>query len=308
MRAIAIGGYGGPDQLVETDLPGPPVAPDTVLVRVRAAGVNPVDAAIREGHLDGMFPVHFPLVPGWDAAGVVEAVGPAVTAFEVGDEVFGYVRRDDIQHGTYAELVPAPERTLADKPVRATWTEAGGLPLAGLTAYQALQAIRVGDGDTVLVHAAAGGVGHLAVQLARAFGAERVIGTASEANHDFVRSLGAEPVPYGEGLAERVRALAPEGVDAILDIFGGDGLAASVELLTDPERLASIADPVAVTDLGGVYIFVKPSAADLTVLAGLIDADRLTVHVAETFPLSRAADAHRRVAEGHGRGKLVLEI
>jgi NADPH:quinone reductase-like Zn-dependent oxidoreductase len=118
---------------------------------------------------------------------VVVAAGPAVTGFAVGDEVIGYVRRDDLQHGTYAELVPAPERTLADKPLRASWAQAAGLPLAGLTAYQALQLARTGAGDTVLVHGAAGGVGHLAVQLARALGADRVIGTAGPDNHDFVR-------------------------------------------------------------------------------------------------------------------------
>ncbi|WP_238455368.1 alcohol dehydrogenase catalytic domain-containing protein [Micromonospora sp. ATA51] len=159
MKAIAIDAHGSADQLALRDLPEPPVGPDTVLVRVRAAGVNPVDWKVREGHLAGAMPMHFPLVPGWDAAGVVAAVGPAVAGFAVGDEVVGYVRRDDVQYGTYAELVPAPERTLADKPVRASWAEAGGLPLAGLTAYQALQLARTGAGDTVLVHARRAGWG-----------------------------------------------------------------------------------------------------------------------------------------------------
>lgn len=308
MRAIAIHRYGGPELLVEQQLPDPPVGPDTVLVRVRTAGVNPVDWKIREGHLDGAFPTHFPLVPGWDLAGVVEAVGPAVVDFAEGDEVIGYARRDDIQHGTYAELVPVPERALADKPVRASWPAAGGLPLAGLTAYQALQAIRVGADDTVLVHGAAGGVGHLAVQLALALGVNRVIGTASEHNHDFVRSLGAEPVLYGDGLVDRVHALAPNGVDAAFDLFGGAALGASAQLLTDRERLASIADPVAVRELGGCYIFCRPAQGDLTVLADLVDAGRLTVHVERTFPLAEAAQAHRLVQEGHVRGKVVLEI
>jgi NADPH:quinone reductase-like Zn-dependent oxidoreductase len=308
VKAIAISQYGGPERLTPLQLPDPRVGPDTVLVRARAAGVNPVDWMVREGYLDDLFPTHFPLVPGWDLAGVVEAVGPAVVGFAVGDEVIGYARRDEIQHGTYAELVPAPERVLADKPVRASWAEAGGLPLAGLTAYQALRAIGVTDGDTVLVHAAAGGVGHLAVQLARAFGAERVIGTASERNHDFVRSLGAEPVTYGDGLVDRVRALAPDGVDAAFDLFGGEALGASAQLLTDPERLASIADPVAVNELGGSYIFCKPASGDLSVLAGLVDAGRLTVHVERTFPLAEAARAQELVREGHVRGKVVLEI
>ncbi|MGN9808921.1 NADP-dependent oxidoreductase [Micromonospora sp. BQ11] len=308
MKAIAIDEYGPAALLTLRELPNPPVGPDTVLVRVRAAGVNPVDWKVREGHLAGAFPSHFPLVPGWDVAGEVVAAGPAVMNFAVGDEVVGYCRRDHIQHGTYAEFVPAPERTLADKPVQASWAEAAGLPLAGLTAYQALQLARTGGGDTVLVHGASGGVGHLAVQIARALGADRVIGTASPPHHDFVRSLGAEPVPYGEGLARRVRALAPDGVDVALDLFGGEALAASVELLARPARLISTADPEHVARLGGSYLFVKPSTADLTVLAGLVDAGRLTVHVERTFPLAQAADAHRLVEAGHVRGKVVLEV
>lgn len=305
---MAIEEYGGPERLTQMELPDPKVGPDTVLVRVRAAGVNPVDWKIREGYLESAFPSHFPLVPGWDVAGEVVMTGPAVTAFAAGDEVFGYVRRDHIQFGTYAELVPAPERTLADKPVRFSWPESGGLPLAGLTAYQALQAVHTGAGDTVLIHGAAGGVGHLAVQLARALGAERVIGTASEANHDFVRSLKAEPVSYGPGLVDRVRQLAPDGVDVALDLFGGDALTDSVRLLTRPDRLASTADPAEVRRLGGVYIFVKPSTADLTVLAGLADAGRLTVHVERTFSLAQAAEAMRLVQTGHVRGKVVLTV
>ncbi|PGH42147.1 alcohol dehydrogenase [Micromonospora sp. WMMA1996] len=308
MKAIVIDAYGSADLLTPRELPTPPVGPDTVLVRVRAAGVNPVDWKVREGHLAGAFPSHFPLVPGWDAAGVVEAVGPAVAGFAVGDEVIGYVRRDDVQHGTYAELVPAPERCLADKPVRASWPEAAGLPLAGLTAYQALQLARTGAGDTVLVHGASGGVGHLAVQVARALGADRVIGTASEANHDFVRSLGAEPVAYGDGLRDRVRAVAPDGVDVVLDLFGGDALDVSAELIARPARMISTADPEHVTRLCGTYLFVKPSAADLAVLAGLVDAGRLTVHVARTLPLAEAAEAHRLVEAGHVRGKVVLTV
>ncbi|MFJ6196162.1 NADP-dependent oxidoreductase [Micromonospora sp. NPDC092111] len=308
MKAITIDAWGPADRLALRELPDPPMGPDTVLVRVRAAGVNPVDGKVREGHLAGAFPSHFPLVPGWDAAGVVAAVGPAVAGFAVGDEVVGYVRRDDLQYGTYAELVPAPERCLADKPSQASWTEAAGLPLAGLTAYQALQLARTGAGDTVLVHGASGGVGHLAVQLARALGADRVIGTASEAHHDFVRSLGAEPVSDGTGLADRVRAVAPDGVDVALDLYGGETLDVSAALLSRPARLLSTVDPEHVSRLGGSFVFGKPSTVDLRVLAGLVDAGRLTVHVAQVFPLARAADAQRLVEAGQVRGKVVLEV
>jgi NADPH:quinone reductase-like Zn-dependent oxidoreductase len=308
VKAIAMNRYGGPEVLSEMELPDPKVGPDTVLVRVRTAGVNPVDWMVREGYLDGAFPAHFPIVPGWDVAGVIEIAGPAVAGFAAGDEVIGYARRDEIQHGTYAELVPAPERALARKPVNASWPEAGALPLAGLTAYQALKAARVGSGDTVLVHAAAGGVGHLAIQLAKVLGAKRVIGTASAGNHSFVRLLGAEPVIYGEGLVERVQELAPDGVDAVLDLVGGPALTESAALLGQPKRLVSVVDAETVLRLGGTYVFVKPSTADLTALADLVDAGRLTVHISQTFPLAQAAQAQSLVQEGHVRGKVVIEI
>ena len=182
MRAIAIEEYGGPEVLQVLDLEEPIVGPDVVLVKARAAGCNPVDYKMCQGGLASRYPCHFPLIPGWDLAGVVESVGPAVTEFSPGDEVLGYVRRDHVQWGTYAELVPAPVRTLARKPSSLSWTEAAALPLAALTAWQVLtRVLEVHEGDVVLVHAAAGGVGSFAVQLAKVLGA-RVIGTATEGN------------------------------------------------------------------------------------------------------------------------------
>ncbi|MFB7620021.1 NADP-dependent oxidoreductase [Kitasatospora sp. NPDC056181] len=306
MKAIAIRRYGGPEVVEYTELPDPKVGPDSVLVQVRAAGVNPVDRHLREGHLDGLLDARFPLVMGWDVAGVVRAVGGGVTEFAPGDEVFGYVRKDWAEHGTYAELVAAPVRTLARRPAALDWTQSGGLPLAGLTALQGLRALRIRPGDTVLVHAAAGGVGHLAVQLARAFGA-RVIGTAGERNHDYLRGLGAEPVRYGDGLAERVRALAPDGVDAALDLVGGGAAELSAALVADPGRIVSVAD-YRVKELGGRYLWARPDAAGLAELAALADAGRLTVTVASTFPLAQAASAQELSAEGRTRGKIVLLV
>ncbi|MBW5425554.1 zinc-binding dehydrogenase [Streptomyces sp. BG9H] len=307
MKAISYGRYGGPEVLEYGEVRDPKVGPDSVLVKVRAAAVNPVDWKCREGHLDGALDAVFPVVPGWDVAGVVVRPGPAVTEFSVGDEVIGYVREDFLSRGTFAEYVAAPVRTLARKPRNLTFEEAAGLPLAGLTAYQVLtRALEVKEGDVVLVHAAAGGVGSLAVQLARHAGA-RVIGTASEHNHDFLRELGAEPVTYGEGLVDRVRGLAPEGVDAAFDTVGGDALKASVELLAQGGRLASIADS-GVTGLGGQYCFVRPDAADLGRLTELVEQDVVTLHVEETFPLERAADAHRKSEEGRTRGKVVVTV
>jgi len=307
MKAITYRSYGGPDVLEYGEVPEPKLGADRVLVRVRATSVNPVDWKIQAGYLDSAMDAVFPVIPGWDVAGVVERVGVGITEFEPGDEVIGYVREDMVSRGTFAEYVAAPVRTLARKPRNLTFEQAAGLPLAGLTAYQALtRALDVQPGETVLVHAAAGGVGSLAVQMAVALGA-RVIGTAGEQNHDFLRSLGAEPVRYGEGLADRVRALAPQGVDAVLDLIGGDALQASPELLGPDGRLASAADG-AVLGLGGRFVFVRPDAADLAALTDLAEIGRLKVEVAATFPLRQAADAQRLNAGGHTRGKVVVTV
>ncbi|NEC27549.1 NADP-dependent oxidoreductase [Streptomyces sp. SID8111] len=307
MKAISYAEYGGPEVLTYGEVDEPRVGPDSVLVRVRAAAVNPVDWKCREGYLDPVLQPVFPVVPGWDVSGEVVRTGGAVPEFEPGDEVIGYVREDFLSRGTFAEYVAAPVRALARKPRNLSFEEAAGIPLAGLTAYQVLQHILgVGRGETVLVHAAAGGVGSLAVQIAAHLGA-RVIGTASERNHDFVRSLGGEPVSYGEGLAERVRGLAPEGVDAVLDTVGGDALKVSANLLAPEGRLASVADGDVVT-YGGRYHFVRPDPQDLTRLTELAEQGALRVHVSETFPLERAADAHRLNQEGRTRGKIVVTV
>jgi NADPH2:quinone reductase len=306
MRAIAYTTYGGPDVLGLTDLPAPKVGPDSVLVRVRATSVNPVDWKVREGYLDGLMDAVFPVVPGWDVAGVVEEVGVDAHEFEVGDEVFGYVRKDVVGGGTTAELVAAPVRTLAHKPRTASFEEAAAVPLAGLTAYQALRRLGVGEGDTVLVHAAAGGVGGFAVQIARALGA-RVIGTAGEGNHEHLRSLGAEPVTYGDGLVERVRSLAPDGVDVVLDLVGGGVVATTPEVGTAHVRVGSVADPE-VAAVGGAYMWVRPDSADLAALAALIDEGKVRPEVAQVFPLEETAAAHELSASGHVRGKVVVRV
>ncbi|MGP9021726.1 NADP-dependent oxidoreductase [Streptomyces sp. BR1] len=306
MKAISYSRYGGAEVLEYGDRPDPKVGPDSVLVKVRAAAVNPVDWKVREGYMDPVLEAVFPVVPGWDVSGVVVQPGVSVPEFAVGDEVMGYAREDFLSRGTFAEYVAAPVRTLARKPRNLSFEEAAGLPLCGLTAYQVLRALEVRAGDTVLVHAAAGGVGSLAVQIAAHRGA-RVIGTASERNHDFLRELGAEPVEYGDGLVDRVRALAPDGVTAAFDTVGGDALRASAELLAPEGRLASIASGE-VIGLGGHYLFVRPDAADLRELADLAEQGVLSVHVDATFPLERAADAHRLSEEGRTRGKIVVTV
>ncbi|HCS56450.1 MAG TPA: alcohol dehydrogenase [Gordonia polyisoprenivorans] len=311
MRAITYDRFGGSDVLTLRDLPTPHVGPDSVLVRVRASSVNPVDWKVRQGYLAEVLDTVFPVVPGWDVAGVVEQVGLDTPEFEVGDEVFGYVRKDvvggEVAGGTLAEFVAAPVRTLARKPAGWSFEEAAAVPLAGLTAYQTIRRAGVRSGHTVLVHAAAGGVGSFAVQIARSMGA-RVIGTASAANHDFLRRLGAEPVTYGDGLAERVRALEPRGVDAVLDYVGGDALDSVPEVLRAGGTVASITDARARDEFGGQYVWVRPDATDLAELARLGETGALTPEIAEVFDLADAAAAHERSESGHVRGKIVVRV
>lgn len=307
MRAITYDRYGGSDVLRLTDLPEPKVGPDSVLVRVRAASVNPVDWKVRAGYLDQVLDVDFPVVPGWDVAGVVERPGLDTPELAAGDEVYGYVRKDWLHGGTFAELVAAPVRTLARKPVSLSFEEAAAVPLAGLTAYQTIERVGVRDGQTVLVHAAAGGVGQFAVQILRARGA-RVIGTASARNHDHLRSLGVEPVEYGDGLVERVRGLAPQGVDVVLD-YGSDDLVPTTRaVLADGGTVASIVDAAARDELGGHYVWVRPSTADLDAIGRLVDEGAVKVDVARVLDLADAAAAHDLVAEGHVRGKVVVRV
>src|SRR5258708_13583472 len=228
MKAIVYRRYAGPEVLELTQLPEPKTHLDSVLIRVKAAGLNRADAANQAGALDSAVETFFPVVPGWDIAGVVGGYGPGATGFAAGDEVIAYIR-SDVQraHGGFAELVSADVRTVAHKPSTMSFTEAAGLPLAALTAYQGVvRALAVQPGDTVLVLGAAGGVGSVAVQIAQAQGA-RVIGAGSPDDHDYLRTLGAQAVAYGVGLTDQVLSLVPNGVDTVLDTIGGGTLAAS---------------------------------------------------------------------------------
>ena len=307
MQAMAFRKYGGPEVLESMELPEPKVGPDWVLIRARAASVNPVDWKVRQGGLDALIPAYFPVISGWDVAGVVERVGPAVPDVHPGDEVIAYNRQDYLQWGTYAELVAAPLRTVGPKPPAATWEQAAALPLVGLTAYQSLtERLAVRAGETVLVHAASGGVGLMAVQIARVLGAE-VIGTASERNHERLRALGVTPVTYGDGLVDRVRALRPDGVDAVLDLAGGQALDDSPALVRDRARMTSIVDP-RVLDLGGQYEFVRPDRDQLARLAGWVDEGRVQIDVGATLPLEEAAEAQRMQEAGEVQGKIVLTV
>lgn len=307
MKAVYYENYGGAEVLQYGDMPEPKVGPDSVLVDVKATSINPVDWKVMGGHLDSMTYAHFPVITGWDLAGVVTTPGPAVEEFSVGDEVIGYVRMDGIKHGTFAEQVAAPVRTLARKPQNVSWEQAGTIPLTGLTAYQSLvHFLKISDDETVLIHGGSGGVGSYAVQIAVARGA-CVIATASEANHDFLRQLGAEPISYGEGTNERVTELAPDGIDAILDLAGGDEFAPSVQLLKKPGRVVSVVD-VGVKEMGGHYVFVRPSAEDLQALTELIEAGKVTPVVEQSYALTDAAQAVEQSMSGHVRGKIAVRV
>jgi NADPH:quinone reductase-like Zn-dependent oxidoreductase len=308
VRAIGIHEFGGRDKLQLLELPEPKVGPDFVKIQVRAAGVNPVDWKLREGRLEPRFPVVFPVVPGWDAAGVVDEVGPAVTDFSPGDEVFAYCRKHFIGEGTYAEFVSVPDAYVARKPESLTFEEAAAIPLAGLTAYQALfLAAGLTAGERVLVSSASGGVGSFAVQLALDAGAE-VIGVASEPNRDRVLELGAyEVIERSSDVVEATRELVPEGVDVAFDLYGDARLGDAVR---EGGRLVSIASPPTYRDRGVVplYVFVRPDGEQLGELAALAEGGRLVVDLAEVLPLEQAARAHELSEAGRTRGKLVLRV
>ena len=294
--------YGPPEVLHPVELPDPVAGPGQVRIRVKAAGVQPFDCATRRGDFARYNPLSFPVRLGNEAAGVVDQVGPGVTGFRAGDEVIAFLTMEG-----YADTVVVAVDQVGRKPAGMPWDQAGVLTASGQTAYTALDELAVREGDTLLVHAAAGGVGSFAVQLARARGAT-VIGTASERNHGYLESLGAIPVSYGPGLADRVRAAAPGGVDAVLDAIGGEALDVSVALLGRTERIVTIADWSAEARLGVRRIGTQRSVAKLDDLTRLYQAGALTIPVWQAYPLDRAADAHREVETGHVRGKVALTV
>jgi NADPH:quinone reductase-like Zn-dependent oxidoreductase len=304
MRAISYDSYAVDNsRLTVGELPDPRLAPGQALIEVRAAGVNPVDWKIMAGYLDAMMAAIFPATPGWDVAGVVRALGPDTPEFSPGDEVMAYARKDVVQAGTFAQYVAVSAAAVARKPPALGWHEAGGLPLAGLTAQRSLDWLSVGPGDILLVHGASGGVGSMAVQIGRERGA-RVIGTASERNQAYLCELGAEPVVYGDGLADRVRRLAPGGVTAVADFAGGQ-LDSTLAVLATDGRHTSVVDS-AVEQHGGHLIWVRPDGAKLAELGELAASGALRVEVAATFPLNEVGAAFDASRIGHSRGKLVI--
>jgi NADPH:quinone reductase-like Zn-dependent oxidoreductase len=319
MRAITINNFGGRDTLtLADDVPTARFGEDEVLIAVKAAGVNPVDAKIREGKLAGRLPHEFPLIPGWDAAGIIAGIGENVTSFLPGDEVFAYCRKPVVQYGTYAEYVAVPTSFVAKKPVSLSFEEAAAVPLACLTAYQSLfEGINLHQGETVLIQAAAGGVGSFAVQLAALRGAF-VIGTARSVNHEYIRSLGVgRAIDYTlNDVSSLVGNEFPAGIDAVFDTIGGEATFTGMDLLKPGGRIVSILTPkderveeyARKNDLRYEYVFVRPDAGQLEQIARLFAAGKLHVHIDGTFPLEQAAEAQAQIESRHTKGKIVLTI
>jgi NADPH:quinone reductase-like Zn-dependent oxidoreductase len=302
MKAVRFDEYGGVDVLDVVDVPDPVPGPGEVLVRVKAAGINPGEAKIRQGLLDAVWPATFPSGQGSDLAGVVAAVGPGVTSVAEGDEVIGYT--DD--RASQAEYALVQEKHLTPRPAAVPWEVAGSLHVAGATAYAAVRAVALRPGDVVVVAGASGGVGAIAVQLARLSGAI-VIGLASEANHEWLASHGVIAVSYGEGVADRIRQASGD-VDAFIDTYGADYVELALELGVEPSRVDTIANFTAAQEHGvkddGNAAGASPEV--LAELAGLIAAGKLEVPIAATFPLDDVRSAYGQLASGHIRGKIVL--
>jgi len=302
MRAVQYDEFGGVDVLRVAEVPVPEPGPDEVLVEVAAAGINPGEAYVREGRYAQRWPSTFPSGQGSDLAGTVRALGPGVDAVAVGDEVFGWT---DLR-ASQAEYVVVPVRQVLAKPSELAWEQAGALHVVGATAWAAVRAVDPRPGETVVVSAAAGGVGVLTVQLARRAGAT-VVGIASAANHDWLRAHGVVPVAHGEGLVDRIRAVAPT-VDAFIDLFGEGYVDVALALGVRPDRIDTIIDFAAVEEHGvkadGNSVGARPEV--LAELAALLAKGELELPVAATFPLARVQDAYRELERRHTRGKIVL--
>ena len=314
MKAMGITEFGGSSTIHELALEDPMPGPHEARIRIRAAGVNPVDWKIREGLFQGRMPHAFPIVLGWDAAGVVDALGEKADFAKVGDEVFAYCRKEILHDGTYAECILVEERHLATKPKNLSFEEAAAVPLAGLTAYQALfEGIQLKPGETVLIHAGAGGVGGFAIQLAKNAGA-RVLSTASARHHNYLRQLGVDAiVDYTkENFVDALRKLHPEGIDAVFDTVGGQTQIDSAEVLKKGGRLTSILsmNEGYFRQLGLIphYVFVRPEPHQLRRLGELLEGGQLKIKLEKVYALQEAALAHQQIEEKHAQGKIVLKI
>lgn len=303
-KVFRFNAYGGPDTQELVDLPVPQPGPSELLVRVRAAGVNPVDVKIRQGLLKAFMPRDLPTEFGSEVSGVVEQVGQDVTGFAVGDEVFGSPAPG---HGAFSEYTVTSAGATAKKPTHVSFEDAATLTVAAATAYDALAQLDLAPGQTLLVNGIGGGVGVAAAQIARDAGIA-VIGTGSESKRALAEQLGATLVPYGAGVEERVRELLPDGVDGVLDLVGGEALRAVARLVGDPAKLVTAADPGTATELGGAVVTRDGTSRVLDLVAGLVAQGKLDPHVRDVVPFEEAAHALASVESGHALGKVVIRI
>ena len=302
-RAVRFDHYGGRDVLYIADVEIPRPSEGQVVVEVRAAAINPGEAAIRSGALDKVFPATFPSGEGSDLAGTVSSLGAGVTEFALGDEVLGW----SWQRSSHAEYVAVPVDQLIRKPPALSWEVAGSLYVVGCTAYAAVRAVGVHPGDTVAVSAAAGGVGTVAVQLLGTKGAS-VLGIASESNADWLTSHGVTPVSYGEGLADRLQAAAPNGIDAFIDLFGPAYVQLAVDLGVPPQRIETIISREKALEVGA-KTDGSGDASTTTVLAemaGLVASGQIEIPIAARYALEDVRDAFAELEQRHTRGKIVL--
>jgi len=302
-RAVRFDRYGSTDvlYLAQVDAPRPDLG--EVVVAVQAAATNPGEAAIREGLMDSLLPATFPSGEGSDLAGVISQVGTGVTTFDPGDAVLGWTDK----RASHADYVVVPATQLIHKPAAMSWEVAGSLYVVGVTAYAAVRAVALQPGDTVVVSAAAGGVGSVAVQLAKLAGA-RVIGIASQSNHNWLRSVGITPIVYGEGLLQRIRAAAQNGVDAFIDTHGAEYVKLAVDLGVSPDRI----DTIIAFEAAQTYGAKTEGSADasdtrvLAELADLVATGKVVIPIAATYPLHDVKKAYLDLSQGHTHGKIVL--
>lgn len=310
MKAAVFHEFGDAGKIQISTIDIPELREGEVLVKIKAASVNPVDSAVRAGYLKTLIPVSFPAIPGWDVAGIIEDRAYSARRFDLGDEVYAYARRPIVQFGTFAEYIVIPECYLALKPKTLSFEEAAGIPLVGLTAFQSLiVAGKLQADQTILILGASGGVGTMAIQIAKVKGAT-VIGVASEKNHTYMKELGADfTIDYHQtDLTAEIKKIAPEGVHLIFDAASGPTLQKSLNTLSPKGKLVSILNhgKDLPEDIDFTYVFVEPNSTQLATLAELADEGKLKVPISERFSLEQTAEAMRSIETHHTRGKIAI--
>jgi NADPH:quinone reductase-like Zn-dependent oxidoreductase len=315
MKAVTIEEFGGKEKLNLTEVPTPQPAENEVLVRINAAGINPVDWKIREGWLKDLLPHEFPIILGWDLAGVIEETGDGVDRLKKGDQVYAYNRRPVVQQGTYAEYAAVPEDYITQSPQSLSFEESASIPLAALTAYQAVyDAVELQQGQSILIVGASGGVGGFAVQFAHLIGAT-VTAIASEKNHAYLQGLGAQhAICYTKGdFQDSFKEICPSGADVVFDLIGADALKKAGDCVKEGGKIVSITDDPRShvseeKNIQSHFVFVEPKVPQLDHIRELVDSGKLKTHLSAVHPLSDVHKAHAEMESGHTCGKIVLKV